>query len=296
VDARRRLLVVSNAAAGGSGAEPVDAAVEVLRQAGDVQVAQTRAPAELAAALAARDGREVVVVGGDGSLHLVVQGLYDRGELADTVLGLVPLGTGNDFARTVGLPLDPPQAAEAVVRGRPVGMDLLVDDAGGVVVNAVHAGVGAEAAREATSLKSGLGKAAYAAGSVVAGTRSPGWRLRVQVDGAVLVDVDRRVLMVGIGNGRSIGGGSALAPDASPADGLVDVVVSAAVGPLARLGYAVQLRRGRHVERSDVLVTRGARVRVSGQPFPVNADGEVAGPVRARTWTVHRATWRLLVP
>ena len=64
------------------------------------------------------DGREVVVAGGDGSLHAVVAALHERGELADAAVGLIPLGTGNDFARGVGLPLDPAEAA-AGARRRP---------------------------------------------------------------------------------------------------------------------------------------------------------------------------------
>jgi YegS/Rv2252/BmrU family lipid kinase len=292
----QRLLVVANAAAGGGDAESTDAAVQELRRAVPVDVAHTRDPTDLEEALDRRNGRDVVVAGGDGSLHLVVQALHRRRELGAPVLGLVPLGTGNDLARALGIPLGPAEAARVVLGGAVRALDLLVDDAGGVVVNAVHVGVGAEASRKAASWKARLGKAAYAAGSVVAGTRSAGWRLRVVVDGAVVADVDRRILMVGIGNGTSIGGGSPLTPDASPSDGLADVVVSEATGPLARLGYAVRLRTGRHVERADVGLARGEVVTVGGQAFPVNADGEVAGPVRRRTWAVHAGAWRLRVP
>jgi diacylglycerol kinase family enzyme len=170
-----------------------------------------------------------------------------------------------------------------------------VDDAGGVVVNAVHLGVGAEAAEKASALKDRLGRAAYAVGSVAAGAGATGWHLKVVVDGAP-VDVEREVLMVAVANGRTIGGGAPLAPDASPDDGLVDVVVATSTGPLARLGFAVALRDGEHVERDDVLVVRGQSVTVTGDPFPVNADGELDGPVSARTWTVRPAAWSLLVP
>ena len=85
--------------------------------------------------------------------------------------------------------------------------------------------------------------------------------------------------MVGVANGRTIGGGAELAPDASPDDGLVDVVVATSTGPLARLGFATSLREGDHVERDDVLVVRGRSVTVTGEEFPVNADGELYGPV-----------------
>jgi diacylglycerol kinase family enzyme len=163
-----------------------------------------------------------------------------------------------------------------------------------VVVNAVHLGVGAEAAEKASALKDRLGRAAYAVGSVAAGAGATRWHLQVVVDGEVL-RVDREVLMVAVANGRTIGGGAPLAPDASPDDGLVDVVVATSTGPLARLGFAVALRDGEHVERDDVLVVRGRSVTVTGDPFPLNADGELGGPVPARTWTVRPAAWSLLV-
>ena len=102
--------------------------------------------------------------------------------------------------------------------------------------------------------------------------------------------------MVGVANGRTIGGGAELAPDASPDDGLLDVVVVTSTGPLARLGFATSLRNGDHVERDDVLVVRGRSVTVSGEEFPVNADGELYGPVSSRTWTVRPAAWSVIVP
>jgi diacylglycerol kinase family enzyme len=103
-------------------------------------------------------------------------------------------------------------------------------------------------------------------------------------------------LMVGLALGTSIGGGAQLAPAAEPDDGLVDVVISYAVGPVARLGYALHLRRGEHVRRDDVHTTLANTVTISGQPFPWNADGELGSPVRRRTWVVERSAWQLLVP
>ena len=86
-------------------------------------------------------------------------------------------------------------------------------------------------------------------------------------------------------------------PDAEPDDGLVDVVISYAVGPVARLGYALHLRRGDHVQRDDVHATLANTVTISGQPFPWNADGELGcKPIRRRTWVVQRRAWHLLVP
>ncbi len=293
----RRLLVIANANAGSASADALGAAVAALRDACDVRVAQTREAGELADVLADRGDRTVVVAGGDGSVHAVVGTLYERGELTPREpIGVLPLGTGNDLARTLGIPLEPGAAAGLLPGAAARLLDLLVDDAGGVVVNAVHAGAGAEAAQTAAGMKERLGPAAYPVGAVVAGTSTSGWRLRVEVDGRVLADGGEPILMVGIGNGTSIGGGALLTPDARPDDGVADVVVSASTGLLARLGFALDLRDGDHPDRDDVTVARGRMVHVSGEEFCVNADGDVAGPLTARTWRVLPHAWSVLAP
>jgi diacylglycerol kinase (ATP) len=237
------------------------------------------------------------VVGGDGSLHTLLRHLWRRGEAADCPVGLIPLGTGNDFARGVGIPVDAVGAARIIADGAPRPVDLIVDDQDGVVVNAVHVGAGAEAAKAARPLKPWLRIAAFPIGAVLAGATAKGWRLRIRVDGRLIADGRRRVLMAGIANARTIAGGTAeLGPDASPVDGVADVSVSFSTGPLARVGYALALRRGRHPERDDVVAMSGRDIEVSGGPFHVNADGELTGPVKHKRWRVVRHAWRLMLP
>jgi YegS/Rv2252/BmrU family lipid kinase len=292
----KRLLVVTNAAAGTADEENIAAAVAVLRAGADVRVEACSDAADLAALVEARDGRQLVLAGGDGSVHLLVATLHRRRELSpNDPIGLLPLGTGNDLARTLGLPLDAEAAASALLAGRARSLDLIVDDAGGVVVNVVHVGIGAQAAEQASALKDTIGKAAYAVGSAVAGVRETGWALRVEVDGAVVHD-GQPVLMVGVCNGSMIGGGAEIAPDAQLDDGLLDVVVATSTGPLARLGFGVAMRSGEHVDREDVATFRGRRVTIDGEPFPANADGELHDPVERRSWTVLPGAWALVVP
>jgi diacylglycerol kinase family enzyme len=275
-------LVVANLRAGGADRRSVDAAVGRLAE---------RAPVELRLATAADElpeagGRVLVVAGGDGTLHAVVQHLRDRGLLATTTLGLVPLGTGNDLARTLGLALDPAEAAWRIATGTDRALDVLVDDAGTVVVNAAHAGIGAAAGARADDLKPRLGAAAYPVGAVLAAARTDGWRLEVTIDGRPLDLPGPRALQVGIGNGGFIGGGTPLCPGADPTDGLLDVVVSTAVGPAARVAYANALRTGDHLRRDDVVADRGVEVRVVGEPVGHSADGEVGPVVADRTYRV----------
>ncbi len=175
-------------------------------------------------------------------------------------------------------------------------LDLLVDAEGDVVVNAVHVGVGAEAAAAAGRLKPRLGPLAYPVGAVAAGLRSTGWRLWVEVDGRVVADGHRRSLMVAVGNGRGIGGGTPVMPTASPDDGLLDVLVSYATGPWARARYGRALTAGTHLRDRDVRWARGRSVTVSGEPVGVNADGELGPEATRRTWTVEPGAWSLVRP
>lgn len=285
-------LVLANAAAGSADDDAVEAAVEQLGRTGEVELARTGGPEDLDRALDAVGERTLVVAGGDGSLHLVVQRLHDRGQLNQVTIGLVPLGTGNDFARGAEVPLDPVEAAAALSTAAPRPVDLVVDERGGVVINVAHAGLGAEAAERSTSLKGPLGPLAYPVGALLAGVRESGWDLEVTVDGDPVGDGP--VLMVGVGNGRTIGGGTPLCPTAVLDDGLVDVVVVNATGPAARTAFAAALRRGTHLDREDVHHTRGRTVSISGDPIRHNADGEVSDELASRSYEVVAGAWSFL--
>jgi len=293
------ILLITHARAGGGSDRAVDDATAVLREHADVEVNQTSNPGELDGVLQRAGGRTLVVAGGDGSLHAVVAALHRRNELAERLLGLIPVGTGNDFARTVGVPLDPVEAAAALVRARPRQMDLLVDELGEVVVNNVHVGTSAEASRHGATWKErlgpyGLGLVGYPIGAALAAVRPSFLRLRVEVDGQLIADMDRHVLMVAIGNGASVGGGTEITPDADPGDGAADVMVSFATGPIDRVGYALHLRRGEHTGRDDVVTIRGQEVSLAGDDFWISADGEISGPERRRTWRLEPGAYSLL--
>jgi diacylglycerol kinase family enzyme len=117
-----------------------------------------------------------------------------------------------------------------------------------------------------------------------------GW---VVDDLAVEVVSDEPVLMVGIANAPYIGGGTMLAPGAEPDDGLLDVVVVTAVGPLARAAFAAALRRGDHLDRDDVALHRGRSVTLTGDEVPHDLDGEVVDDPPHR-YRVAPAAWTLL--
>lgn len=295
------LLLITNADAGSSDEQTLEAALAVLREGGPVEVAATSSPDELDAVLADAGERTIVIAGGDGSLHAVIGALHARGELQGRTIGLLPLGTGNDFARGSGVPLDVEEAARAVLGGTPTPVAVFVDDRDEVVVNNVHAGAGAEASQVGATWKSrlgrvGLGRLGYPVGALVTAFRPPVLRLTVVVDEEVLIADAHHTLMVSLGNGSRVGGGAAVNPDADPADGVIDVVLTRPLPPLARIPYAAQLAVGRHPDNGRVLHTTGREVRVTGEPFWCSADGEIEGPVTDRTWRIVPAAYSLLLP
>jgi diacylglycerol kinase (ATP) len=300
------LLVITNADAGTADEETLDRALATLFDRVSIEVTATSNPGELDGVLHRAGSRIIVVAGGDGSVHAVVAALHRRHDLAKATLGLLPLGTGNDFARALGIPLETEQAAQVLVDGRVRPVDLIVDELGGIVVNQVHVGASAQASRRGARWKDrlgrvgyrkvNLGRLGYPIGALLSAVKPPYLRLRVEVDGEVVVDLDQPVLMVAIGNGPTVGGGAVLAPEADPEDGKVDVMISRAIGPVARLAYAVHLTRARHHERDDVIYLRGERVSISGEEFYCAADGEVYGPERNRTWHVEPKAYSMVVP
>ena len=300
------VVVIANSDAGSSDREELDRALAVLREHTSVEVTETGNPGELDSVLQRAGTRTIVVAGGDGSIHAVVAALHRRNELGDNVLGLLPLGTGNDFARANDIPLEPEDAARVIVTGSARPVDLMVDELGGIVVNNVHVGAGAQAARYGSSWKETLGKIGigpvnlkrlgYPLGVIQSAVNPPSIRIRVDVDGETVADVDEPVLMVAIGNGGSVGGGAELTPDADPESGVLDVMISRSVSPLAKIGYVIDLARARPPERDDVSYLRGREVSVTGQEFWASADGEVSGPERSRTWRTVPGAYRMVLP
>jgi YegS/Rv2252/BmrU family lipid kinase len=299
------ILLVTNAAAGTNEQEAVDAVVAVLREGAEVEVAATGTPEELDDVLSRLDGRWVVAAGGDGTLHALVNALWRSRLLGSTTLGLIPLGTGNDFARGVEIPLDPEQAARLVIAGKATETDLIVDDEDTVIVNNVHLGVGAQASRKAEKWKPrfgklGIGRIGYAVGALSAGLRPRFLKVEVEVDGVRLggreLTRGRSVAQVAIGNGSHVGGGTELIPGADPTSGRLVVIVSRNRSIWSRLSYLVRLRVGTHHLMREVTQVTGTEVSVRGEKFYCVADGEISGPHTQKSWRLHRGAVSLLRP
>ncbi len=290
------LLAIANAEAGSSDDSSVELAMATLRKAYDVELVETSSPEDLDQALAAHpDAHGVVVLGGDGSLHAVVAAIRKADRLNSLIVGLIPLGTGNDFAAALDLPDDPALAAGVIVHSDPGPIDLIIDGSDQVVVNVAHIGIGAEAAIAARPLKKFLGPVGYVAGALIAsfkGIATPGAKLAITIDGEVMLP-QRSVIQLAVGNGRFVGGGAALLPEAEPSDGRLDLMVTYAGPRLQRIVYAWKLSKGVQHEHSDVVYRHGTEVQVVGDPLPCTSDGELTEPTAEHSWRLEPAAFQM---
>ncbi|HEX6472916.1 MAG TPA: YegS/Rv2252/BmrU family lipid kinase [Streptosporangiaceae bacterium] len=264
-------------AARGSGQAALQAVTGPLRAAGARVTVEYSRGLEHAAALA-RDavgrGDVVLGVGGDGMAGCV------GGAVAGTdgVVGIVPAGRGNDFARQLGVG-DASELAGLMLDGEPRAVDVIeVTGADGppkIVLGSVYAGVDAVANRNANSSRLLRGSAAYYVGALRAVVT---WRpavYRVTVDGR---RHDRRGYTVVAANSGFYGFGRHVAPDARVDDGLLDIVIIRHAPKPTFFAVMKELEHGTHVRRANVEVLRGREVRIEAdRALPYGADGELIG-------------------
>jgi YegS/Rv2252/BmrU family lipid kinase len=225
---------------------------------------------ELAREAAGR-GAIPVTLSGDGLIGAVAGALRD---VPGAVLGVLPGGRGNDFARMIGLPLDPVAACDVLAGGRPAAIDL---GAAGerTFLGVASLGFDSEANRIANTAPPALGRLVYVYGALRALAAWEGARFAVEVDGE---GVQFEGWSVVVANSGFYGGGMHVAPDARLDDGALDVVWLAEASRAGLVRILAKVFRGRHVDEPAVSVRRAAEVTVSAdRPFTVYADGDPIG-------------------
>jgi diacylglycerol kinase (ATP) len=252
---------------------------------------------ELARA-AAGEADLLVAVGGDGTVHEVANGIAGL----DVELALIPRGTGWDFARTYGIPRKVESAVDVALNGRTREIDLgraryrawSGGEAESLFANVASAGMSGAIAKRANETSKALGgKVSYAWATVAVFSRWRNDTVVVRVDGE---EHRGRMHDVIAANGRYLGGGMKMLPEAEPDDGRFDVLL---IGDLAKRDLLLTLPktyRGTHLPHPKATVLRGAVVEVeTREPLPVELDGEQPGTTPARFEVVPRAL-RLRVP
>jgi len=289
-----RIALITNPIAGRSSGLGAAATAEgEFRRAGWEVVRQvTEAPGDAVrlACQAVEQGFDAVFAcGGDGTLSQVLTGLLDTGIPG----GIIPAGTGNDFARTIGLSGDPATAARQLIGGHAGHVDLLeINDGVLCAVNVV--GVGFDAAVAArinrrSRLTGGL--LAYLTGVAQELWRYRPIELRLDVDGECW---EGRALLLAVANARSYGAGMKIAPDAAIDDGLLDVVLVQHMGRIRFVRSFPRVLRGTHVDLPTVRTWQAREVAIhTPEPSPMLVDGDVQceTPVRIRVSEARAKLW-----
>lgn len=296
-----RVTVILNPTAGrGAGARLSPQIARWLRSYGlDFELATTAAPGHattLARDAVARGRKSVIAVGGDGTANEVLNGLIQAGNGPDgTALGLLPIGTGNDFAFGAGLSLDLQAACQIVTRGQSRVLDVGRVQADGQDIryfgNGMGIGFDAMANIESRKLKRLRGSLLY----LVAVIRTLAFyydapRTTIHVDGEDLV---QPCLLISVMNGQRMGGSFYITPGSRMDDGLLDLCVASKVSRAKMVRFVPRFMRGTHVTDPDITMSQGRRVTIiSESPWAAHMDGEIYG-VGARCYEVELLPQRL---
>ena len=243
--------------------------------------AETAVEAERACRRAVDEGvSALVAVGGDGTMHLGLQAVAGT----EVGFGVVPAGTGNDFAAGTGVPMNPLTAATAVAAALRAGRTHAVDLARSTGADGevrwfgavLAAGFDAVVNERANRMRWPRGPRRYDLAIALELARLRPRRYALELDGA---DHSFTGVLAAIGNCPSYGGGLRICPRADPADGLLDVVVAAPLSRAALTRLKPRLRRGTHIMDPRVTSYRAREIKIGANDIIAYADGERCGPL-----------------
>jgi diacylglycerol kinase (ATP) len=260
--------------------EQKDMIARLGRRLGDVDIFATQYPGhatELAESAAAEKYDCVVAAGGDGTVHEVVNGLV-QDQHATLPLGIIPIGSGNDMAFSLGIHEDPEEAIQRVFTGTPKRLDLgrVTDDRGLTNVFHNNLGIGFDAivVMRTETISRLHGFPMYLAAvlqTIFFYFQTPYLEMRFDEE-----EVNQRALFLYAGIGPRGGGGFLLTPDASRDDDRIDTCLVNPVGRLTMLYMLTRVMKGTHVTSHHVTMRQNHQIVVrSSTPLPVYLDGEM---------------------
>jgi diacylglycerol kinase (ATP) len=273
-----KTLVICNPAAGGAGdrrtlasklRDGLGAVVRVTGKKGDA--------ARLARGAVAKGFDFVIAAGGDGTLNEVVNGIATKAGAVQ--IGLLPLGTGNDFARVLKLPSAIDDNIDILRAQRTKAIDLvrLKSDRVRYFVNVSAGGFSGLVDEKLTpEIKQTWGPLAYVRSAAAALPELHAYRSKVVLDGTERFSVD--LYNVIVGNGRYVAGGLPVAPEADPSDGQLDVILISKCSTTDLVVLAAQMLVGKHLSSDGVVFRRAAKISIRSRPgMWFNTDGEMVG-------------------
>lgn len=274
-------ILINPTSGKGRSAKNAPLAVARLRERG-MEVAELRADSgegslQLARQAVADGVGALIACGGDGTVHCALQAVYGT----DTVLGIIPVGTGDDIARGLGLPRnDPAAAADVIADGRTRQIDYAVINAADGTERAylavMSAGFDSQVTERANNLRWPTGKSRYLVATIAELGVYRAADFTITVDGRTTHD---EAMMLAIGNGSSYGGGMYVCPNAVIDDAQLDLTLLTKTSKATFLRIFPSVFKGTHVKQPSVRTMRGARIHVEAQGQTAYADGERVGPL-----------------
>lgn len=214
----------------------------------------------------------VALVGGDGTIHLAAQVLGGSG----MPTGIIPAGTGNDFARAIGVPLKNPEAAaDRIIAGETRAVDLATAN-GELITTIMCSGFDSKVNERVNRMSWPKGQQRYTVATIAELRTFKPLPFKVTVDGQL---IETEAMIVAVGSGPSYGGGLQILAGAVIDDGLLDVTIIEPISRLKLLQLFPKLAKGTHVPHPLVRQLRGTSVRVEAPGVTAYADGERLGPL-----------------
>ncbi|PYE18710.1 diacylglycerol kinase [Williamsia limnetica] len=281
---RRIAALINPSARHGLGAGAAETALTALATHGlDVteMIGRDAAHAQQLAHTAARSDHDaIVVIGGDGSVRMALEAARGTG----MPIGLMPAGTGNDHARALGIPVDDPLAAAAIVgaaheRSIDLAQITLADGSTSVFGTVAATGLDALVTERANMMARPKGQLRYPIAAVAEIVKLKPFHYRITVDG---VTIERDLVLASVGNTPSYGGGMQITPAAIVDDGSLDLTLVLSGSRLRLLTLFPTVYSGKHIHRPEVEQLRGRKIVLECEPSaPVYADGERVGMLPA---------------
>jgi diacylglycerol kinase (ATP) len=283
-----------------SGGEATCGAVTAAAQRHGVDVHRSEAPgdaARLAREAVAEGVERLIVAGGDGTVNEVVNGIEPN--LSDVEIAVLPCGTGNDLARSLGIEATEAWAdtmavaAEGEAREADVARMRLDDRTERCVVNACSGGFAGDVKEQLTpERKERWGALAYWIAGAVQLTELDEYEMELTLDG---VRQRGTMLQIAVSNGRTIGGGVPIAPDAVLNDGKLDLAIAPVQSTVDLVGALIALGFGRHSESENVVMHQAGEIEIRTDPRMVwSVDGEMLKPLERVSFEVMPNAIRLV--
>ena len=245
--------------------------------------------AQLDVAIQSNQFKYLIAVGGDGLVNLCLQKVAEK----DVILGVVPAGTGNDFARAVGFYGKSVSEIFSIILNRtPEKIDLgkIVTKSGSRwFVQVLSTGFDAVVNSVANRVKWPKGKSKYTIATIIVLSRFRKIAYKIQIDDQIL---DQDVMLLSVANGECYGGGMRICPGASNSDGVFDILVVRPVSKLVLLTIFPKVFKGNHIPHPKIDLYQGRKIKLSGDALAY-ADGEFVSDLPLEVTNIPRAltTW-----